>query len=386
MAEITKTITKTKTSGRQSWVDAVKGIAIIAVVLLHSDYSFYSSEWLPLWSLLGNSWHVGVFFMVSGFFIKPDEPLRTSIKKNFRGIYLKLIAFYLAAVGLHNLFIDLGFYAPGQIYGSTQMVRYSLADICKKAVLAILGAGREPIVSPLWFVYVLFAARIALSAIFLLTDRLLAASRHKEALRALLLLALCIGGHALTSVAGIAIPRYGNLFSATWLIYLGYALHHQASGKWQAEQRPLPYYSQKQALAGFAAYYLCTVLFGPIILMTNEYHNVVQLTLCVGGMCVSLSYLCQRFESTLPVKALAAVGRQSFSIMALHLLCFKFATLALRAFGTYYPLTVVNSPAVAHFSLALLYTLAGVLLPLLLATLPKFVCRNSAIRIFLSRR
>lgn len=357
MAEVTITITKTKTSGRQHWVDAVKGIAIIAVVLLHSDYAFYSSYLLPLWSLLGNSWHVGVFFMVSGFFIKTDENLGTCLRKNFKSLYLKLIVLYLLAVGLHNLMISGGLYALGQEYGGKLMQPYSLTEMAKQALLAIAGAGREPILSPLWFVYVLFAARIALCGILRLTNH----RRHKEVIRTLLLLALCIGGHLLSNVAGLQIPRYGNLFSATWLMYLGYYLYRV---------RRVQFSSGWWALAGLAAYYLCTIVFGPNKLMTNTYHNVISLTLCTSGVLYALCYAAQWCERHIPaaVGVVATVGERSFWIMALHLAAFKVATLGLAAFDIDYPLANLNSPNTPHLWVLLVYTITGVALPTLLAS------------------
>lgn len=347
---------------RQHWVDAVKGMAIIAVVLLHSDYDFYHSELLPLWSLLGNSWHVGVFFMVSGFFIKHDESMAICLKKNFKGLYLKLIVLYLLAVVLHNLMISLGLYALGQEYGGKLMQPYSLVQMVKKALLAIAGAGREPILSPLWFVYVLFVARLVLCAIFRLTNRLHLASRHQEGVRMLLILLLCIVGHVLSNVVGIQIPRYANLFSAVWLMYVGYYLNRV---------RKVQFESGWWALAGLAAYYLCTIVFGPNILMTNTYHNVASLTLCTAGALYVLCYAAKWCERRVPaaVGLMATVGERSFWIMALHLAAFKVATLGLSAIGLVYPLDSLNSPATPHCWVLLVYTAIGVVLPALLVSL-----------------
>lgn len=347
---------------RLLWVDAVKGIAIIAVVLLHSDYTFYDSEWLPLWSLLGNSWHVSVFFIMSGFFINPDESMGACIRNNFKNLYLKLIVIYLLAVGLHNLMIDGGLYELGREYGGKLMQPYSLALMVKKALLAAVGAGREPILSPLWFVYVLFVARITLNSIFSLTNRLFHTCRYQELVRTLLLLALCIAGHVLSNVADIQIPRYGNLFSVVWLIYVGYYLYRV---------RRVQFTNPWWALAGFAAYYLCTIVFGPNILMTNTYHNVASLTLCSTGALYALCYVAKWCEHKAPatVGIVAAIGKRSFWIMALHLAAFKAATLGFAILGIDYPLADLNSPATPHLWVLFAYTAIGVALPALLANL-----------------
>ena len=51
------------TAPRFLWVDISKGIAIIAVVLLHINFQFYESKYVPLTALLGSLWHVPVFFL-----------------------------------------------------------------------------------------------------------------------------------------------------------------------------------------------------------------------------------------------------------------------------------------------------------------------------------
>lgn len=57
---MTLSMSNTNTS-RSQLVDIAKGVAIIAVVLLHVDYQFYNHIFLPFTSLLGGLWHVAVF-------------------------------------------------------------------------------------------------------------------------------------------------------------------------------------------------------------------------------------------------------------------------------------------------------------------------------------
>ena len=58
---------------RSIYVDIVKGVAIISVVLLHTNFQFPSSHYMPLSSLLGWMWHVAVFFLIGGFFINESK-------------------------------------------------------------------------------------------------------------------------------------------------------------------------------------------------------------------------------------------------------------------------------------------------------------------------
>lgn len=53
---------------RFQFVDMLKGWAIIAVVLLHTQFDFIHTNLFPLDVILGDGWHVAVFFGIAGFF------------------------------------------------------------------------------------------------------------------------------------------------------------------------------------------------------------------------------------------------------------------------------------------------------------------------------
>ena len=79
---------------RARWVDIAKGFAILSVVLLHIKYQFYDSEYLPLSTLLGELWHVPVFFLLGGFFLKEERLLQpvSFIKGKIKSLYTSCIA------------------------------------------------------------------------------------------------------------------------------------------------------------------------------------------------------------------------------------------------------------------------------------------------------
>lgn len=113
---------------RSQYVDITKGIAIIAVVLLHTDFQFSSSHYMPLSSLLGWMWHVAVFFLVGGFFIKENKLIQPVpfIKGKLNSLYKPLLYFYIPVVLLHNLFIKIGWYDPLIIYGGKHIELWDL--------------------------------------------------------------------------------------------------------------------------------------------------------------------------------------------------------------------------------------------------------------------
>ncbi len=55
---------------QEKWVNIVKGIAIIAVVTLHTNFVFGTICKASIYALLGGLWHVPVFLIVGGFYIK----------------------------------------------------------------------------------------------------------------------------------------------------------------------------------------------------------------------------------------------------------------------------------------------------------------------------
>ena len=95
-------------SKRENWVDIVKGIAIITVVMFHTNYNIpklvVGGGILPLAELLGTLWSVPVFLCIGGFFMKEtdlDNPLAL-VKKKWKSLYVKLLVFYVIFILLHR--------------------------------------------------------------------------------------------------------------------------------------------------------------------------------------------------------------------------------------------------------------------------------------------
>jgi acyltransferase len=63
---------------RFNWVDNVKGLAIILVVLGHIASPF---------SAFIYSFHMPLFFIVSGFFLNPTNELKSEIFRSFKRLF-----------------------------------------------------------------------------------------------------------------------------------------------------------------------------------------------------------------------------------------------------------------------------------------------------------
>lgn len=91
--------TFTHTTGRTPYVDIAKGIAILSVVLLHVDFVYPKLSFINISAMLGWYWHVPVFFLIGGFFLKEERLLQpvSFIKGKFKSLYLLALYIYLPA-------------------------------------------------------------------------------------------------------------------------------------------------------------------------------------------------------------------------------------------------------------------------------------------------
>ena len=124
-------------SKRSISVDITKGVAIMAIVLGHVSYLYSSNSLVDSEVFIYSLWHVSVFFLLAGFFIKEEQLVQPKLwfKKKFSSLYLKILYFYVPAVLLHNVLIKIGWYS----LESTDPVinTYSMMEFASQTVLAI---------------------------------------------------------------------------------------------------------------------------------------------------------------------------------------------------------------------------------------------------------
>lgn len=346
-------------SSRIEWVDIAKGVAIIAVVMGHIGFPYPGSVLIPTTRLLYELWHVPVLFMISGFFL--DDSVSTSprrfIMRKVKGLYLPILCFYIPVVLLHNAFIDIGFYDTAVEYGGKWMTYLDVKGMGLRLAASVAFAGREPILAALWFAYVLFMALALLSLISFVVNRTMP-DKYREQVRFGLIFSLALIGNVMTNLFGWTIPRFNNTLTACWLIYVGMLAYKTTSG--QFNRTPI-------FLISAAVVYACAVLGGPVSIAANRYDNIVSLTLSSLAALYVVAYLSHRISVSRLLSPLGGilseVGRDSFSIMALHLMAFKPCTILLNGWGQNLPLGQLTAPA--HNAVTyLLYLIAGIILPM----------------------
>lgn len=305
-------------------IDITKGAAIIAIVLGHIAFEYPSSSLVSSGVLLFGLWHVAVFFLLAGFFIKDDQLVQPKLwfKKKFASLYLKILYFYIPAVLLHNVFIRIGWYSLDS--PELAIHTYSWINLVKQTVMTICLGGREPIVGAMWFVYVLFMALIGLSILSWTVRKVTKDDKQYEWMRFISLLAMCIIAGILSNKYDMTIRRFSNTFTAMLLIYIGKVMYQRMT---------LSFDNGYMAIACALVAFEVASMLGGVSLNGNEYNDILQLIVAAPAMLYIIMYIGKHIENNIIGKAFAYVGKESFYVMALHFVGFKIGTMSLSCLG-----------------------------------------------------
>jgi len=153
------------TKQRDTTIDIIKGFAMIAVVLLHINFLFPKWTIVNTSSILGGLWHVALFFVVSGWFLKDSRLLdfKTFTKGKIINLYLKAMYVYIPLVLLHNVFLKVGWLYDDVAYRHGFLSVFSFSQILSHIGLQFLFTQREPFAGAMWFVDSLFLGLIIYS-------------------------------------------------------------------------------------------------------------------------------------------------------------------------------------------------------------------------------
>ena len=103
----------------------------------------------------------------------------------------------------------------------------------------------------------------------------------------------------------------------------------------------------------------------------------MSLTICTFSALYVICFVAKKVQTTLLGRLMAWVGNHSYAIMALHLLAFKIATVVLRlTLFPKQPLSPLNPVAGNSLWLLLYFTIIGVMLPALLASIYAWLRRR----------
>jgi fucose 4-O-acetylase-like acetyltransferase len=339
------------------FIDIAKGFGILSIVLLHIVFKYPNSSLLPLNCILGDIWKVTIFFVIGGFFIKEEQLIQPFVffKAKFKSVYKLLLYFYISAVLLHNFFFKIGFYSETVNYIGKYLVQNSWVDTLKGIVLVILGGGREPIVGPLWFVYVLFFALMFYSLVSYLTRKIFKDDKQYEFARLLVLLSATAASCVLTQKFGVFIPRVMNSISFALLIYIGNQMYQRFK---------IQFNNPYVFVALLIVLYQYFVIYGVSNIGTNNYNDICYLVITTVAATYVLCFIGVKITDTVIGKILAFCGNDSFYIMALHFIGFKIGTIAYNLItGSDEPFNYLT-PSVSNVGMLFYYFAWGICFPL----------------------
>lgn len=340
---------------RSQWVDIAKAIAIIAVVIGHIDYNYPNYKLFPITTLFIWLWHVPVFFIIGGFFLKDEKLLKPKsfILGKIKSLYLPILYLYIPITLLHNTLLDIGLYDVSIEYGGKYVDRWDWVELVKRVFEAIFLAGREPALGAVWFAYVLFMALCLISFLSFLIDRFNPRKEYFEEIRCVVLLTIATIGSILTNLFDFTIPRFNNVLTACWLIYIGKLLVRKYN---------LSFDNKFLFVLSLMIVYIFAIFHGSVQLNQNKFDNIVSLTISSVAALYAIAYISKKCKGRI-AHLLSIIGRDSFYIMGLHLIAFKPCVLLLNLCGYKLNLAELLAPAPDIFCF-ILFVLGGTLLPL----------------------
>lgn len=154
-----------KTHQRIDTLDIIKGVGILLVILGHV------SSWYQYQRLVIYSFHMPLFFLISGVVSNPKQSIKKDLKKTFLSLYLPFAVFTL---------FDLSKYFLSCIFNNTfQITNFLLYS------LSLFSGISSPYKNvPIWFLFSLFLIK----AIFIFINKI----RYSRIIL-LLILIFCVG-------------------------------------------------------------------------------------------------------------------------------------------------------------------------------------------------
>ncbi len=305
---------------RLDYLDMVKGIGIILVVIGHSEYLAYDALTVI------SAFHMPLFFIISGMLIyhtgEEKRPMKQILLRKLKSIMLPYVIFSLIYLAVYG-----GYFCRVAGYLTPQYIR-------EIAVQAVSLDG----ISVLWFLSALFLAEILFLGI-----RKKCSAGVTVIVTAALALAACLGkpwlsgmipDHTLwqKGISGFISTLLRGMTGAGFLM-LGYVTMEAfsirgADGKEKTDRR-----SMSHRIAGLLLGVLCLVLMtvlslynGSVDLHYMKFQNLPVYIICAYAGTLGLILICRNIPAQ---KWLAYLGANSLIIMVTHLDC-QFMLLSIR--------------------------------------------------------
>lgn len=128
---------------RIQYIDSVKGFAIILMIFGHMR--FHNLNWFIY------SFHMPLFFILSGFFFNP----RKSISKRIKKLMIPYLITSLVILGMEVIFQFLKKISHNEVFSLIEIINNMAAAVCVCAKPVGIGNYLIPDVGPIWFLMAL---------------------------------------------------------------------------------------------------------------------------------------------------------------------------------------------------------------------------------------
>lgn len=277
---------------RNLHIDVAKGIGIILIVIGHmigKDRILHAFIY---------SFHVPLFFFLSGLFINCDCDIKVFIKKTFKNILLPFINFSLIISFIHYLF--------------------GKEDTFRNLLCQSPGA--------LWFLFVLFLAHCIWYFSYNISKR-----KKQEYINIII---LGIVGYCLFHYNISLFHSISSIFTATFYLGIGYILR----GPILNEKLIIRNDNKKNtgiiSIMLFLLLLILTIIYNPHTDLSNNHLNIIGYIYSFIGIIATLL-----LSHTIKGKAmiiLSNIGQKSLIIMAVHMQFIFLSTIIIKPFIEFY--------------------------------------------------
>lgn len=343
---------------RDGYIDAVKGIGIISIVLGHSVASIrIANIMIPIGAFV-YLYHLAIFAFCTGYVYKDtDEKLWQFIGRRIKSIYypyLKYVLIYI--VILRPLCIKMGIIDANY---------YSISELLIAITNALVFNNSIELMGAMWFAPMIFFAVI----IFATIEKKV----KKINLERKIIFIISVG------IVGIV-----GLYATDEHMWLNYSM--------QIAYLFVPiifggYISKKIELRKYCNIWLAIITGIIMFLFLKSNHGMIELSqymiiskflfypITMIGILFCLSFtnfLCKNGKME---KCLACIGKNSFDIMALHFIFFKLIDFVIC--NVYEKKDVISNFPHSFTSIWFIYLLAGVVGPILVKKFLVYIWRGT---------
>lgn len=307
--------------GRNVWMDNLKGIAIILMVLGHDGAPF--THWIFLF-------HMAVFYMASGYFwnnkhVATSKAYWQYIWNKIKTLYVPFLICNLVFLLLNNFFIDTGIYASSQEYldliGSDNVgllhSKFTVFQTIKQFIKICLLLGGTELGGPTWFFSSLFIALVAFASIRFVLIRIFKKESYVLEVEIVISIASLFVAWNI-SAERMTFLMFNRLFAAYPLLVIGGWLH-RLDKVWMCKWWQL---------------FIVSIISMGVLLILNQFGSI-SMARCkivnpIYFLSVSIAgwFLLSSVSKLMPLKPLVKLGESTRSIVMWHFISMKSVTWA----------------------------------------------------------